>query len=64
MIEEDSEKPPVFTQSKCNGCGECIDICPVEAISGNLEEKEIEIDDDLCVKCGSCIFSCEPKALV
>ncbi len=45
---------------KCDGCGTCVDICPVEAIKVNDKAK---IDEDECVGCGACVDECPQEAL-
>ena len=53
-----------FSASLCNGCGNCIDVCPEEAIKITAgEEKHIEIDRKLCTNCGECIGACYTGAL-
>lgn len=36
----------------CNGCGQCIIVCPVQAIK--IVEKKAIIDEELCVECSVC----------
>ncbi|MBC7085646.1 MAG: 4Fe-4S binding protein [Methanomethylovorans sp.] len=46
----------------CTGCGQCVDTCPVEALS--LDSDNIAIADaDLCVDCGQCVDVCPVEAL-
>ena len=42
-------------ESKCNGCGMCFDVCPVEAITVDQVAK---IDSATCIDCGSCVAEC------
>jgi NADH-quinone oxidoreductase subunit F len=46
----------------CKGCSKCSRICPVGAISGKIKEPFV-IDQDKCIKCGSCIEACAFKAI-
>jgi len=46
----------------CNQCGECIDICPVEAIHRN-KAGTVMIDKDLCVHCYACAGFCPILAM-
>jgi NAD-dependent dihydropyrimidine dehydrogenase PreA subunit len=52
-------------RSQCNGCGECVDTCPVQAISlevGKVDNKKRRWavrDEALCLGCGSCYPSCK-----
>jgi NAD-dependent dihydropyrimidine dehydrogenase PreA subunit len=46
---------------KCTGCGECLDVCPVEAIS--LVAGKAAIDVDTCLSCGACIETCSQGAI-
>jgi ferredoxin len=52
-------------RSQCNGCGDCVDTCPVRAISlevGKIKNKKRRWavrDESLCLGCGSCYPSCK-----
>ena len=37
---------------KCDACGACAEVCPVEAIK--IEDKAV-VDGDKCVDCGTCV---------
>ena len=54
-----------FTSSLCNGCGECVPVCPTDAIRLDKESgiDRIRIDRKLCTNCGKCIESCFTDAL-
>lgn len=45
----------------CTGCGACVEICPVEAIS--LEAGKAKVDEDKCVECGVCVGECPTNAI-
>lgn len=46
---------------KCTGCGDCVEVCPLEAISLN-NDKAI-IDEDACTECGLCVDECPNDAM-
>jgi NADH:ubiquinone oxidoreductase subunit F (NADH-binding)/NAD-dependent dihydropyrimidine dehydrogenase PreA subunit len=41
----------------CDGCGECVDVCPEDAIEGGKRKIHV-IDQDSCEKCGKCQEVC------
>jgi len=45
---------------KCVGCGGCIDLCPMIAIS--MVTDQAKIDNTLCVECKICVRVCPVKA--
>lgn len=47
---------------KCMDCGECISLCPVEAITME-RDWTVEVDDQKCIGCGFCTSSCPTKAI-
>jgi ferredoxin len=52
-------------RSHCNGCGDCVDSCPVQAISlevgkiGKKRRRWAIRDEDLCLGCGTCYPTCK-----
>lgn len=46
----------------CHQCGECIDICPVEAIYRD-NKGIVRIKKDICVGCLMCVGFCNEKAM-
>jgi uncharacterized protein (DUF362 family)/ferredoxin len=52
---------PVVDWSRCNNCGKCTDVCPVDAV--NLANRKL--DDAKCgrVRCLKCVEVCEPGAI-
>jgi NADH-quinone oxidoreductase subunit F len=52
----------VIDPSLCTGCGECVGVCPEEAIEGKDGFIHI-IDENLCTKCGECITACPEEAV-
>ena len=52
------EKPhPVIHEEKCKGCGKCLRICPMEAITGTPRLVH-KIDPEKCINCGACVGTC------
>lgn len=49
--------------AKCTGCGECMDACNEDAITGKKKFIHI-IDTDLCENCGECAKACSENAIV
>ena len=45
---------------KCNGCRLCFKSCPVGAIKGEKKQPHV-IDQEKCIKCGTCIELCSGK---
>ena len=48
--------------TKCEGCGECIDVCPADCIEGKSGYISI-IDEFDCTKCGKCLQACPNGAI-
>ncbi|MES0445076.1 MAG: 4Fe-4S dicluster domain-containing protein [Desulfobacterales bacterium] len=47
---------------KCEGCEECVDVCPVEVFE-MVDEKSSAVNADECLGCESCVEVCEPGAI-
>jgi ferredoxin len=61
---------PQVDDGACNGCGRCVETCPVEAmtlISANDAHhpklKKAKLDEDICLGCGLCARTC-PKNVI
>ncbi len=47
---------------KCVGCGECVDVCPVQVYELQ-NEKSVPVNAEECVGCESCVEVCEQGAI-
>ncbi|MCB5247846.1 MAG: 4Fe-4S binding protein [Candidatus Cloacimonetes bacterium] len=45
----------------CIGCGACVDVCPVQALS--MEDGKAKCDEGTCIDCGACIGVCPTQAI-
>jgi len=62
---------PKIDDDSCTGCGKCVSICPVEAmtlVSANdpthPKKKKARLNQDICLGCGLCIRACRDDSLV
>ncbi len=61
---------PVVDEETCNGCGKCVNVCPVEAmtlVSANNPHhprmKKAALDEERCLGCGVCVRNCSHDSL-
>ena len=52
---------PWINVEDCNGCGICVEQCPVNTIA--MKNEEAEIDMDGCIRCGICHDICPQDAV-
>lgn len=46
----------------CTGCGACVRVCGIGAITGEKKEPHI-IDEEKCIRCGACLEVCKFDAV-
>ncbi|MBV1710050.1 MAG: ferredoxin [Firmicutes bacterium HGW-Firmicutes-10] len=46
----------------CIGCGACVGVCPVSALSMEDDGKAF-CDESICIDCGACISVCPTQAI-
>lgn len=56
---------PEIDTTNCNGCGKCVNICPVEAMTlisasdpHRPKKKQARLDEERCLGCGLCVRVC------
>ena len=61
---------PAVTPEHCTGCGKCVSVCPVEAMSlvsandpHKPQKKAAKLVENLCLGCGLCVRACQHGAL-
>jgi NAD-dependent dihydropyrimidine dehydrogenase PreA subunit len=61
---------PYINEERCNGCGKCVALCPVEAmtlISANdpikQNRKKAKLVEEICLGCGVCVNGCDKKSI-
>jgi len=52
----------VFDPSKCDGCGICEKICPLQRFEMSDGNPVVKANARDCIHCGSCVFSCKTGA--
>ena len=69
-IHSTNYQPRVVAET-CNGCGKCVNNCPVEAmtlVSANdphkPNQRRAKLDEDVCLGCGVCVRVCPTKGIL
>jgi len=61
---------PSLSPDQCTGCGRCVEVCPVNALSLvsshdalHAKKKRAQLDADICLGCGVCVRVCKQNSL-
>lgn len=54
--------PVTVDKDNCIGCGACVGVCPVSALSLDDEGKS-GCDESVCISCLSCVGACPVSAI-
>ena len=52
--------PAKINKEECTACGQCVEACPVEAITVDDVAK---VNEEECTDCGSCVDECPANAI-
>ena len=48
-------------ENRCDYCGSCITVCPVDCIG--VRESSIDIEQKVCIDCDLCVIICPIEVL-
>ncbi len=52
----------VVNADLCNGCGDCIGVCPTDVLE-MVDAKASAVNGDECIDCMSCVDTCGQGAI-
>ncbi|GAB4262408.1 indolepyruvate ferredoxin oxidoreductase subunit alpha [Thermincola ferriacetica] len=53
---------PNINADLCEGCGNCVDVCPADVFVLKDGKAQAENEDN-CLECGACAEECPPQAI-
>jgi RnfABCDGE-type electron transport complex B subunit len=56
-------RPKANIDTKCDGCGECVVVCPVKGAIVGEKGSRFSIDKSKCIGCGICLDKCHVHAI-
>ncbi|MEJ2635531.1 MAG: 4Fe-4S dicluster domain-containing protein [Calditrichia bacterium] len=61
---------PTVREENCNGCGKCVNVCPVDAMAlvsahhpNQQKQKKARVNEEICLGCGVCARVCTKDAI-
>jgi len=61
---------PVINESTCSGCGKCVDVCPIGAMSSvsandphRPKKRKARLNEAICLGCGLCVRTCSSRSI-
>ena len=61
---------PAVESDRCNGCGKCVEVCPVDAMGlvaahdpAHPRKRVARLDERICLGCGICVRNCDRGGL-
>ena len=60
-VKSKTVTPPKVNTELCIGCGNCVEVCPVEAIL--INDGKASIKKDICINCRICANECPVGAI-
>ena len=53
---------PIVNPDKCNGCGNCVEICPSEVYKLESDKSKTVRPED-CIECWACVTQCPAESI-
>jgi len=61
-MKTDLRWQPQLDRARCNGCGDCITVCPTGAL-GMVQERAAVVHPEACTYCAACEDICPTEAI-
>jgi formate hydrogenlyase subunit 6/NADH:ubiquinone oxidoreductase subunit I len=60
QVKEFGKMAAVIDKDTCTGCENCVEVCPVDAIT--MADGKAVVSDE-CIDCGQCVDECPVEAI-